>query len=93
MEVLRKLQVPSTCRRLYPTGIESCTSLLPKVGLACDTKRFASQQSSSQNDSLDNSTPDNNVVNLSARIRTASGSIKSDFGISCGALDIGSQVA
>ena len=74
MEVLRKLQVPSICRRLYPTGIESCISLLPKVGLACDTKRFASQQSSSQNDSLDNSTPDNNVVNLSARIRTASGS-------------------
>lgn len=74
VEIIRKLNMLSTCRKLYPSAIESCTTLLPQVELARDIKRFASQRISTQIESIDNSTTNENVVNLSARIRTASGS-------------------
>ena len=66
MEVLKRLSISSTGRRLYALGIEPCTALLPDVGVLFHTKRFASQEIPSRNDS--------DVVELSARIRTTSGS-------------------
>lgn len=72
MESLRRAITPSVGRRLCISVFEPCTGMLPEFVLGFDGKRFS--QTLGDNASSGIEKTDGDLLTLSARVRTASGS-------------------
>lgn len=76
MEGFKRILIPSIYRRLCLSGIEPCTAPLLEHGLSSCMRNLGSsaQQNASEHREDSDQKSDENIVHVSARVRTSSGS-------------------